>query len=476
MSKSVKKKKKTNKFSKKFKKIFKGFTLVELLAVIVILAIIMIIAIPSVLNTMDTAQKKSFEEYVLKSINLAEKQELTGNLMNNTNSACTIYNIKKDFGLSTTGSYDGYVLVNTNSKTEYTITMWNDTRMLLPYNYTKNINSNGESKSIIDSIITYDESRQDELSKDNLCSYGCGVCSASGETITISCDYSAGKTWDFDYSGEIKEFKPSCSGLYKLEVWGASGGNAKEQYRGGYGAYSVGTIQLSKNTKIYVTVGGKGEDGKASGVQVSGGFNGGGKGQSWQEPQSRGGGGGGATHISYQKSLLKDLDSNKNSVIIVAGAGGGANYTNATNGAIAGNGGGFKGTPLTEMLKDATYSGRMSNPGTQSKGGCSTSNNGCGGFGYGGDPNETSMGTHKYRGGGGGAGYYGGSAAFINSGSGGSGYIGSSSLKEKHMACYACEESNETNTKTNSTTCVSNDPSFDCAKIGNGYATITYLG
>ena len=44
----------------------KGFTLVELLAVIVILAIIMIIAIPSVLDTLDTARKKTFIEYVFK--------------------------------------------------------------------------------------------------------------------------------------------------------------------------------------------------------------------------------------------------------------------------------------------------------------------------------------------------------------------------------------------------------------------------
>jgi len=44
------------------------------------------------------------------------------------------------------------------------------------------------------------------------------------------------------------------------------------------------------------------------------------------------------------------------------------------------------------------------------------------------------------------------------------------------MACFNCKTSNEESTKTISVTCASETPTEDCAKIGNGYARITYLG
>ena len=44
------------------------------------------------------------------------------------------------------------------------------------------------------------------------------------------------------------------------------------------------------------------------------------------------------------------------------------------------------------------------------------------------------------------------------------------------MYCYNCAESNDESTKTISTTNVSNNPIPNYAKIGNGYAKITYLG
>lgn len=72
---------------------------------------------------------------------------------------------------------------------------------------------------------------------------------------------------------------------------------------------------------------------------------------------------------------------------------------------------------------------------------------------------------------GGGGGFYGGST-----GAGGSGYIGNTLLKNKSMYCYNCEESSEESTKTIKTTNVSETPTSKYAKIGNGYARITYIG
>ena len=43
------------------------------------------------------------------------------------------------------------------------------------------------------------------------------------------------------------------------------------------------------------------------------------------------------------------------------------------------------------------------------------------------------------------------------------------------MTCYNCQTSNETTTKTITTTCYSPMPNADCAKSGHGHARITYL-
>ena len=79
-------------------------------------------------------------------------------------------------------------------------------------------------------------------------------------------------------------------------------------------------------------------------------------------------------------------------------------------------------------------------------------------------------------GGGGGGGFYGGgSSNHVQGAGGGSGYIGNTSLTNKVMYCYECEESNDTSTKTISTTCMNESPVENCAKEGNGYARITLV-
>lgn len=59
---------------------------------------------------------------------------------------------------------------------------------------------------------------------------------------------------------------------------------------------------------------------------------------------------------------------------------------------------------------------------------------------------------------------------------GGSEFIGSNYLSSRHMTCYNCETSDEESTRTISVTCVSETPTEDYAKIGNGYEKITYIG
>lgn len=43
-----------------------------------------------------------------------------------------------------------------------------------------------------------------------------------------------GNVFDYEQKDEIQEFKVPCSGTYKLETWGASGGDVNDNYIGGY--------------------------------------------------------------------------------------------------------------------------------------------------------------------------------------------------------------------------------------------------
>ena len=270
----------------------------------------------------------------------------------------------------------------------------------------------------------------------------------------------------FNYTGTEQVFTVPKTGTYKLETWGAQGGksimNGAYQDIGGYGGYSIGFISLNKDETLYIYIGGLGSDGKINVADSLGGFNGGGNGHWDKKDDDASGGGGGATHISRVAKLLFNLENNKSDILIVSGGGGGAawNYT-------SGNGGGFNGT--IGYKSEALYSVN----GTQISGYK---------FGQGG-PGSDSVGTP---GGGGGGGYFGGYGGYIADvndhindaipGAGGSGYIGNSLLTNKTMYCYNCTESSEESTKTVSTTCAEETPTENCAKKGNGYARITYIG
>ena len=215
------------------------------------------------------------------------------------------------------------------------------------------------------------------------------------------------KPISYGYSGNYKKFVSKCNGTYKVELWGAQGGNGSNA-SGGKGAYTSGTIHLNNDDELFVYVGGQG-------TYTAGGYNGGGN----PSTDSYGGGGGGATDIRLVKEQIY-------SRIMVAGAGGGAYYYNGSwynNGAAAGGLSGQNGEVINSCIPGG---------GTQTSGGiCDSNTNNAGGFGYGGS-NLSGLTS------GGGSGYYGGSARIdtpgSSSGGGGgssyiSGYIGSVAIK-----------------------------------------------
>jgi len=193
----------------------------------------------------------------------------------------------------------------------------------------------------------------------------------TGSTCTVNfkalCPYSVGSIWDYSFNDGVQSFQVLCNGTYKLEVWGAQGGN--NSGIGGKGGYASGNLYLTKNSTLYIVVGSQGQSttmtGSWSNTEFSGsagGYNGGGTGAgfwhqdhvSYQFHYNLGAGGGGATHIAItNRGELKNYSSFTSEVLLVAGGGGGGSYNYepnennnedkiySTNGNPGGTGGGY---------------------------------------------------------------------------------------------------------------------------------------
>ena len=298
--------------------------------------------------------------------------------------------------------------------------------------------------------------------------------------VYSSCEYEDGTTWNFDYTGGEQTFTVPCDGEYKLETWGAQGGNSNTEYIGGYGGYSSGISKLDNSTQLYINVGGVGGTNATpySTIGAQGGYNGGGDSKPLTRANHLYGAGGGATHMAIKSGLLYTLENYKDNILIVSGGGGGGRWQQnyeASRG-NGGSGGGIVGVTGEQLGSNITYA----TGGTQTSGGDIIYESGTtieaatttyemvygkGTFGKGATVTGVSAG---------GGGYYGG-AGTVAAGGGGSGYIGNSLLTNKVMYCYNCQESSEESTKTVSTTCTSQTPTENCSKQGNGYAKITLV-
>ena len=198
-------------------------------------------------------------------------------------------------------------------------------------------------------------------------------------------------------------------GQYKLEVWGAKGGDStgngnpssnrgNSTVPGGLGGYSRGILSLNKKETVFVFVGEEGRTSNSSdGSTTEGGFpdGGGTKASYCSNYHTVPGTGGGSTSIRIGS------DSNYTRVI-VAGGGGGASG-DCQNASPGGFGGGLNGG-------NCYYNGSLQNLGagtqTGSTKGVSCDDNGDpGSFGLG-APSKYNSGKHS--GGGGGGGWYGG--------------------------------------------------------------------
>jgi hypothetical protein len=225
---------------------------------------------------------------------------------------------------------------------------------------------------------------------------------------------------EFFYTGGVQTISLP-EGTYQIETWGAdgaegayiTGGGLPPQIAGGKGGYSVGRIDITSPTTLYIVVGGKGTNNGSP--SSPGGYNGGGacgSGANVSPTVTQGvGGGGGATHVALLPGLLSGLEWNKSAVMIVAGGGGGGG-----NLSIGGHGGGLNG--VRPAANTQYYNNIAGGGGTQYAAGISARGGSGAGFGQGGTTIES------YAGGGGGGWYGGGTGASVTGGGGGSGYIG----------------------------------------------------
>ena len=164
------------------------------------------------------------------------------------------------------------------------------------------------------------------------------VTNSIGTTYGNQVSFTTTMQTDFGYTGDFQSFVVPATGNYKLEVWGAQGGDASPYY-GGMGGYASGTIALTAGQTIYIYVGqvGQGAGGGSA-------WNGGGGGTCC------GAGGGGGTDFRLGGTALA------NRVIVAGAGGGGSNDTPQGNGGDGGGSSGLYGTVGAPGTQSSGYS------------------------------------------------------------------------------------------------------------------------
>ena len=444
----------------------KGFTLIELLAIIVILAIIAVITTPIVLNVIENAKKGAAIDSALGYKDAVHKYYASRlSVDSNFKMVDSTYEIDSN----------GYLSDGTNA---YEVQV------------SGKIPSNGyvqiENSKVINACIGFDEYAVSFVGG-NVTEVSKGTCDEVD--IVSAVDAFAGEVYDFNYvTTENKEqiFNVPNTGYYRLEVWGAQGGDSTDGNIGGYGGYSSGYVYLTAGTDIFINVGGRGSNNGYG--SVDGGYNGGGAGQggycNGNSPRM-GASGGGATHIALSSGTLASFDADEDGVadseevgdILIVAGGGGGGFDYGGNGK-GGHGGGYIGGTATYNLTAYGHSVvQYATGGTQTSGGRRGNsyweNNSTGGtFGQG-DNKITAV---CDEGSGGGGGFYGGAYSWFAPGSGGSGYIGNERLINGIMYCYDCPASSSDGIITSPIRKVSSDAISYTAKSEDGHARLTFIG
>ena len=315
------------------------------------------------------------------------------------------------FNVTMNTNYIGFVINETSNQNNKTTVDFKDIQII--YNELSEENDDVDLSHHISGYVFSDPVMlAGDKSMPNWRSSG-NVVGNYGEGHARITSLSNSRVYEFTYTGAEQVFEVPTNGKYKIELWGAAGGDnsnpvgSRQNYgsHSGLGAYTSGTIELTRGTKLYVYVGEAGKYG--SGTNPYGGkpatFNGGGAGGN-----SGSGSGGGATDVRLTNGNWRNLESLQSRIMVAAGGGGADNWGGTLHGSDDGSGG-----PGGDISSIGAYINGVISPefrASQSYGFA---------FGYG-----ESMGRSTDCGGGGG-GYFGGYTSDNNNGgaAGGSSYI-----------------------------------------------------
>ena len=307
--------------------------------------------------------------------------------------------------------------------------------------------------------------------------------------------------YNYDYTGNVQTFTAPYTGTYKIECWGAEGGDDPNKGGAlpGKGAYTSGYINLTSGRQLFLYVGGVGS---SLYKQINyGGWNGGGTSTSNGNIYFPSGGGG-STDVRLTKHSGSDgwsgVSSLRSRIMVAAGGGGCLAYSACiANGANAGSLKGYiayntVNSSFTESDFDGTGATQIScgscpayeNPNWEySKYLKDGTINPWGYFGY---ANQSYV--DLYWAGGGGGGWWGGLSVHGRGGGGGSSFISG------RPGCVAMSADGTQNTSINYMTVNGTTYSFispvmedgassmpapsggtETGHTGNGYARITFV-
>ena len=169
------------------------------------------------------------------------------------------------------------------------------------------------------------------------------ISADAGHTLTAGNQYNYtitvknGFSQDFDYVASAQTFTTPKTGTYKIECWGASGGDITNiSYVMACGGYVSGVIALTKDQELYVYTGQRGNNSDNYSSTYM--FNGGG--YAISSKGKCGACGGGATDVRTTDGDWDDAASLNSRIIIAAGGGGNGG---AVTGACAGGLNGYNG-------------------------------------------------------------------------------------------------------------------------------------
>ena len=185
-----------------------------------------------------------------------------------------------------------------------------------------------------------------------------GTCTVN---FRILCPYKIGQTWEFNYTGGLQNFSPACNGTYRMELYGAQGGNYAS-FTGGKGGKTQSEYILNNRDSLDIYIG-------SMGNSIYGGNNP--LGWSGGSSDANGAGGGSSSVIKINRNSVSEI-------LLLAAGGGGANlnysgglggqaskYLNSNSGAsgTGGGGSGYKsgiGGQIINNTKDYIWIPNMS--------------------------------------------------------------------------------------------------------------------